>query len=112
MGVWHRIRLSDAAMATKLSERTVTAPDILGLATRQDFRAAACSMLDGMPDGAGRLVVDLSQTQRVDSAGLGALMLVQRRATDRGQVVVLRRASDEIRFLLALTRLSDMFEFE
>lgn len=99
-------------MTTQLSERTVTAPDILGLATRQDFRAAACALLEGMPDGAGRLVVDLARTQRVDSAGLGALMLVQRRATDRGQVVVLRRASDELRFLLALTRLSDMFEFE
>jgi anti-anti-sigma factor len=99
-------------MATQVSERTVTAPSILGLATRQDFRAAACALLEGMPDRTGRLVVDLAQTQRVDSAGLGALMLVQRRATDHGQVVVLRRASDEIRFLLALTRLSDMFEFE
>jgi ABC-type transporter Mla MlaB component len=48
----------------------------------------------------------------VDSAGLGALMLVQRRATDRGHTVVLRGASDEIRFLLTLTRLSDMFGFE
>lgn len=99
-------------MATKVSEGTVTAPDILGLATRQEFRAAASALLDAMPDGAGRLVVDLARTQRVDSAGLGALMLVQRRATDRGQVVVLRGASDEIRFLLALTRLSEMFEFE
>jgi anti-anti-sigma factor len=99
-------------MTTQVAERLVSAPDILGLATRQEFRAAAFALLEEMPDGAGRLLVDLSSTQRVDSAGLGALMLVQRRASDRGQTVVLRGASDEIRFLLALTRLSDMFVFD
>jgi len=57
-------------------------------------------------------VVDLDRTNRVDSAGLGALMLVQRRAAERRQIVALRNASDEIRFLLALTKLSDLFEIE
>ena len=99
-------------MATDVSERTILVPDILGLATRHAFRAAAFALLDEMPEGTGRLVVDLSGTRRVDSAGLGALMLVQRRAGDRGNTVVLRGASDEIRFLLTLTRLSDMFGFE
>jgi ABC-type transporter Mla MlaB component len=99
-------------MATDVSERTIPAPDVLGLATRHDFRAAAFALLEEMPDGVGRLVVDFSRTRRVDSAGLGALMLVQRRATDHNHVVVLRGASDEIRFLLTLTRLSDMFGFE
>jgi len=99
-------------MTTQVAERLVTAPDILGLATRQDFRAAAFALLEQMAGGAGRLTVDLSRTQRVDSAGLGALMLVQRQASERGQTVVLRGASDEIRFLLALTRLSDLFVFE
>ena len=65
-----------------------------------------------MPEGEGRLVIDLSATQHVDSAGLGALMLVQRRAAERRQRVVLRSASEELRFLLMLTKLDDLFELE
>ena len=46
------------------------------------------------------------------AAGLGALMLIQRRAAERRQVVVLRNASEEIRFLLVLTKLDDLFQLE
>lgn len=98
--------------ATDACERILAAPGVLGLETRRDFRQEAVAMLEGMPEGVGRLVVDLAKTTRVDSAGLGALMLVQRRATERRQTVALRHASDEIRFLLALTKLADLFEFE
>jgi anti-anti-sigma factor len=65
-----------------------------------------------MPEGESRLVIDLSATQHVDSAGLGALMLVQRRAGERRQRVTLRSASEELRFLLMLTKLEDLFELE
>jgi ABC-type transporter Mla MlaB component len=56
--------------------------------------------------------VDLAQTKRVDSAGLSALMLIQRHASDRSQRIVLRDPSDEMRFLLALTLMTDLFEIE
>ena len=39
-------------------------------------------------------------------------MLIQRRAAERRQAVVLRNASDEIRFLLVLTKLDDLFQLE
>jgi anti-anti-sigma factor len=65
-----------------------------------------------MPEGESRLVIDLSATHHVDSAGLGALMLVQRRAGERRQRVTLRSASEELRFLLMLTKLEDLFELE
>jgi anti-anti-sigma regulatory factor len=48
----------------------------------------------------------------VDSAGLGALMLIQRRAAERRQAVALRNPSDEIRFLLVLTKLDDLFQLD
>jgi anti-anti-sigma regulatory factor len=57
-------------------------------------------------------VIDLVATRKVDSAGLGALMLIQRRAAERRQAVVLRNASDELRYLLVLTKLDDLFEVE
>jgi anti-anti-sigma factor len=93
-------------------ERGLTAPESLGLDTRVEIRKAAIQLLEEMPEGTGRLVVDLTHTRVVDSAGLGALMLIQRRAAERRQVVVLRNPNEEIRFLLVLTKLSDLFQIE
>ena len=59
-----------------------------------------------------RLLIDLSSVPFMDSAGLGALMLVQRRAAERKQVVVLRNVNEELRFLLVLTKLDDLFQLE
>ena len=69
-------------------------------------------MLDSLPVGDGRLVIDLGATGSVDSAGLGALVLVQRYAAARRQVVRLRGPNGEIRLLLMLTKLDDLFEVE
>jgi anti-anti-sigma factor len=69
-------------------------------------------LLDQLPEGAGRLVIDLSATRAVDSAGLGTLMLIQRRAAERRVAVALRGANEELRFLLVLTKLDDLFELE
>jgi anti-sigma B factor antagonist len=93
-------------------ERALSAPDTLGLESRVEIRKAAVRLLEAMPEGAGRLVIDLSRTRHVDSAGLGALMLIQRRAAERRQRVVLRNPSEEIRFLLVLTKLYDLFQVE
>jgi anti-anti-sigma factor len=93
-------------------ERALMAPDTLGLETRVEIRKSAIRLLEEMPEGSGRLVIDLARTRQVDSAGLGALMLIQRRAAERRQPVVLRNVSDEIRFLLVLTKLDDLFQLE
>jgi len=93
-------------------ERGLTAPERLGLDTRVEIRKAATRLLDEMPEGGGRLVIDLAYTREIDSAGLGALMLIQRRAADRRQVVTLRRPSEEIRFLLVLTKLAELFDID
>jgi anti-anti-sigma factor len=93
-------------------ERGLTAPDTLGLDTRVQIRKAAFQLLEEMPEAAGRLVIDLGRTRHIDSAGLGALMLIQRRAAERRQTVVLRNPSEEIRFLLVLTKLYDLFLIE
>jgi anti-sigma B factor antagonist len=94
------------------AERNLSAPETLGLDTRVEIRKAAIKLLEEMPEGVGRLVVDFSATRHVDSAGLGALMLIQRRAAERRQIVALRNVSEEIRFLLVLTKLDDLFQME
>ena len=97
--------------ATQVGVRNVIAPEVLGLDTRVQFRESVTRELDAMPDG-GILTIDLAQTKRVDSAGLSALMLIERHASDRTQRIVLRDPSDEMRFLLALTLMTDLFEIE
>lgn len=91
--------------------REITAPDALGVETRLSFNEAAGRELDLLPPG-GTLVVNLAATAQVDSAGLSSLMLVQRRAAEKGQRILLRAPSEELRFLLSLTLMSDLFEME
>lgn len=58
------------------------------------------------------LIVDLSETRRIDSTGLGVLVAVQARAAERKMQICLRGASEEVRLLLLLTRLEDRFVIE
>jgi anti-anti-sigma factor len=97
--------------AMQATERNITAPETLGLDTRAAFREVAMRELAEMPAG-GTLVLDLSGTIRVDSAGLSVLMLIQRQSEDRSQHVVLRQPSDELTYLLALTQMTDLFRIE
>jgi len=99
-------------MSTRHTEKVLGAPEALSLETRTAFRRAATELLEQLEEGAGRLVIDLSATRQVDSAGLGALMLIQRKAAERRQIVCLRGANEELRFLLVLTKLDDLFELE
>ena len=98
--------------AVRPDERVLSAPKHLGLDTRSAFRRDAVRLLDSLEEGDGRLVIDLEATTAVDSSGLNALILVRRYANRRRLVVRLRNASDELRFLLVLTKLDLQFEVE
>jgi len=92
----------------------VQAPTSLGIETRAQFRRQAKQALDRLREsGAGSpLVIDLSLTRSVDSAGLGVLVLIQRLAAEVRTPVHLVGASEEIRLLLVMTRLDDRFIIE
>ena len=93
-------------------QRVIVAPVVLDLDTRTEFRRQAVRALDVMSVGAGRLVLDMTTTKSVDSAGLGTLVLIQRRAAASRIPVRLRGANEDLRFLLALTKLEDLFQLE
>jgi anti-anti-sigma factor len=101
-GVVARSRVSE--------ERIVLAPQELGLDSRLEFRKEALAQLAGIPRGGGRLVIDVTSTQSVDSTGLGVLIMILRRAEQRRISVALKGVSEELRFLLALTKLENLFE--
>ena len=95
-------------------ETLVQAPTSLGIETRAHFRRQAQEALErlGTAEGTSGLVIDLSGTRSVDAAGLGVLVLIQRRAAEARQTVRLRGASEELQFLLVMTRLDDRFVIE
>jgi len=102
-----------------VNELLVRAPTVLDRDTLAAFRREALRLVEqsgqpqeGAKSSGNRLVVDLAATKKVDTAGLGALILVRERASELRRTVCLRGASDEIRFLLVLTRMEDRFEFE
>ena len=92
----------------------VQAPTALNAATRGPFYDAALAALEQLDAQGpkGRLVIDMRSTDRVDSTGLSVLVLVQVRAAERKHSVALRGASEEIRFLLLMTRLEDRFDLD
>jgi ABC-type transporter Mla MlaB component len=94
-----------------VNEAHVIAPVHLGAQTRSVFRDEAIAALSRLEQSAAgsKLVIDMSLTQRLDSAGLGTLVMLQLRAAERKQSVELRGASEEIRFLLLMTKLEDRF---
>ena len=98
--------------SARMTEKVLAAPEELGLDSRTAFRRAATELLEQLAEGNGRLVIDLAGTRQIDSAGLGALMLIQRKAAERRLTVCLRGANEELRFLLVLTKLDDLFELE
>ena len=56
---------------TQTTSLELAAPEHLGLESRTEFRQAAVTLLEQLPERTGRLIIDLSGTRQVDSAGLG-----------------------------------------
>ncbi len=100
-------------MVPGMKERTVQCPTHLTAHSRAEFRDAALGALGELGDRPGGvLVIDLSATDKLDSAGLGTLVMLQLRAAERRHTVRLVDPSEEIRFLLLMTRLEERFEFD
>lgn len=58
------------------------------------------------------IIIDLSQTEFVDSSGLGALVICYRTCKAKGVDMVLRGVQEQVRMVLALTDLEQLFTFE
>jgi ABC-type transporter Mla MlaB component len=107
-----RLPLDERMSATEINARIIAAPEVLGLDSRGGFRDEAVGLIGQLAQNGGSLIIDFVGTRRIDSAGLGALMLVQRQASEQSHRVVLRNLREEFRFLLVLTKLDDLFEIE
>lgn len=64
---------------------------------------------DGVSD---EIIVDLSLTTFIDSASMGALLLLEDRAKERGRTVVLANAGTCLRQTLELVNFHRVFRFD
>jgi anti-anti-sigma factor len=87
------------------------APEKLNSETRGEFRRCVLEALEHaerMEQNAVEL--DLSATTEMDASGLGVLILLQKRAREKGMAVRLLRVPGAVEQLLEATRLGSLFE--
>jgi anti-sigma B factor antagonist len=60
----------------------------------------------------GDIVIDLAGLDMIDAAGLGMLTAAHVRAERAGRRLVLRNCSDDVRRVLAVTRLNRLFHID
>jgi anti-anti-sigma regulatory factor len=88
----------------------LVAPEKIIAETRAEFRATALAHLMSLGTDATVLVIDLGNSTEIDASGLGILVLIQKRAKERGLSTRLHRAPERVCNLLKLTLLDFLFE--
>ena len=104
----------DAALSdsSDTDAQTLLAPARLTADNRIEFRRVALEALEvASRNGEKHVSVDLSPTFEIDAGGLGVLVLLQKRARERGLRTRLLKVPRPITEMLHLTRLDALFEF-
>ena len=92
---------------------SIAVPDRLVAETRAQFRKDALAYLDrAAAQSVKDFALDMSQTAEMDASGLGILVVIQKKATELGIRMRIVRAPQQVRYLLLLTKLEHLFEFE
>ena len=92
---------------------SVEAPERLIADTRAQFRKDALSYLErAAAQSVKEFALDMSHTTEMDASGLGILVVVQKKATELGIRMRIAGAPQQVRYLLLLTKLDHLFEFE
>jgi anti-anti-sigma factor len=92
--------------------RPLAAPSRITSDQRLEFRRAALELLEqGTRAQVGVIEVDLAATVEMDASGVGVLVLLQKRARERGLRTRLLNAPRSIHEMLQLTRLDSLFDF-
>ena len=97
--------------ATMMSQPVIRAPRRLVTEVRAELRDEALRTLEVVAAQGGRvLVIDLADVVEADIGGIGILVLIQKRAHDRGMSTRLANCPVQVERLLALTQLEFLFE--
>jgi anti-anti-sigma factor len=93
-----------------LARRPIRLPPTLTADTRDALRDEVLYLLSELPrDAVQALTLDASAVRAVDAAGLGVLVLLEKRATEAGVRLVLDTPSPALRAMLHATALASLF---
>ena len=73
-------------------------------------QALKTAVVEELENGRRGVVIDFSQTDLIDSGGLGVLVTLYRHAEELGATLLLAGLSEELSDLLRLTKLDTIFE--
>jgi anti-anti-sigma factor len=73
------------------------------------FRDVACRLFQAKGD---TIVIDLSQLQFIDSAGLGMLLLARDEASKSTRKLVLSRPQGQVRRMFTVTKFDELFTIQ
>lgn len=100
-------------IAVEAPVEPLVAPARLTAEHRLEFRRTALEALEQATRGGLIAVeVDMSLTSEIDASGLGVLVLLQKRARERGMNARLLNTPRAVRQMLHITRLDALFEFQ
>ncbi len=95
------------------SANALPAPSRLTADTRREFRAAVLDHLKrAVNESAMRISVDMGATREVDESGIGALLMVEKRAREQMVATRLLNAGPAVRRVLRLAGVEYLFEFD
>ena len=102
---------SQSTESVEVLMQPLIAPPHLNADNRLEFRRLMLEHLESaVHQGDETIDVDLGGTVEMDASGLGVLVLLQKRARERGLRTRLMHASREVYETLVLTRLDTLFE--
>ncbi|NUR18175.1 MAG: STAS domain-containing protein [Gemmatimonadaceae bacterium] len=102
-----------SALRAEPVDGTLMAPERLVADTRASFRKDALNYLDrAEAQSVKDIALDMSKTVEMDASGLGILVVVQKKAKELEIRMRIRKAPQQVRYLLLLTKLEHLFEFE
>jgi anti-anti-sigma factor len=111
-GVSEKLKLDQELLAEPVAS-SLAVPDRLVSDTRAQFRKDALSYLErAAAQSVSNFALDMSQTAEMDASGLGILVVVQKKAKELGIRMRITGARQQVRYLLLLTKLEHLFEFE
>ena len=111
-GVPQESKTDDALHAEPVGA-SIKAPERLVADTRAQFRKDALTYLDrASAQSVKEFSLEMSGTTEMDASGLGIMVVVQKKAKELGIRMVIANAPQQVRYLLLLTKLEHLFEFE
>ena len=104
---------SDASLLAEPVGPSFPVPERLVADTRAQFRKDALAYLErAAAQSVEDVALDMSHTTEMDASGLGILVVVQKKARELGVRMRIAGAPQQVRYLLLLTKLEHLFEFE